>query len=125
MIAAPALAQEAPGGAVPVRPKIGFNRWQEDWSVRFESNHAPSFGVGESTGDDYLLDRAQIHADIRPDANWQIFLQLEDVRAPWKDVITANLAAALEAVHYHVGDVIRRAGGHDVDYLEIELKIGF
>jgi hypothetical protein len=55
---------------------------------RFESNDAPLFGVGKIEGDSYLLDRAQIHADFRPDSHWQAFVQLEDVRAPWKDVIT-------------------------------------
>src|SRR5262249_8129315 len=45
------------------------------------------------------------------------------LRADW--AITANLAGALEAVHFHVGDVIQRAGGHDSDYLGIELRFGF
>jgi Alginate export len=106
------------------RPRIGFYRWQEDWSAlvepalrtepfdtlkyiplsfndphsyvslginlreRFESNDAPSFGVGKNRGDTYLLHRFQIHADVHPDANWQIFAQLEDVRAGWKATIT-------------------------------------
>lgn len=39
--------------------------------------------------------------------------------------VTANLTAALEAVHYEVGDVIRRAGGHDSDYLGAELKMAW
>jgi len=55
---------------------------------RFESNDAPLFGVGKTEGDIYLLDRVQMHADVRPDSHWQAFVQLEDVRAPWKDVIT-------------------------------------
>jgi hypothetical protein len=55
---------------------------------RFESNYAPSFGVGNSKGDSYLLDRVQPHVGIRPNAHWQIFGALEDVRAPWKAVIT-------------------------------------
>jgi hypothetical protein len=55
---------------------------------RFESNDAPLFGVGKTEGDSYLLDRVQMHADIRPDSHWQAFVELEDVRAPWKDVIT-------------------------------------
>lgn len=55
---------------------------------RFELNHAPSFGIGEKSGDSYLLSRLQFHADIRPNENWQIFTQLEDVRAPGKDPLT-------------------------------------
>jgi Alginate export len=106
------------------RPKIKFNRWQEDWSAladprlrtgfldqlkyiplsasnpasyisfgltvreRFESNNTTFFGTGNNQGDSYLLDRVQSHVDIRPNANWQIFVEFEDVRAPWKTVIT-------------------------------------
>lgn len=33
-----------------------------------------------------------------------------------------NLTGAIEAVHYEVGNTIRQAGGHDVDYLGVELK---
>ncbi len=55
---------------------------------RFESNDAPSFGIGGVKGDAYLLDRRQFHVDIRPNENWQIFAQIEDVRAPGKRSIT-------------------------------------
>uniref|UniRef100_UPI003527F1A2 alginate export family protein n=1 Tax=Bradyrhizobium sp. (strain ORS 278) TaxID=114615 RepID=UPI003527F1A2 len=34
----------------------------------------------------------------------------------------ANLTGALEAVHYEIGDTLRRAGGHDSNYIGIELK---
>lgn len=34
----------------------------------------------------------------------------------------ANLAAAVEMVHFDIGEAIRRAGGHDSDYLGVELK---
>ncbi len=37
-------------------------------------------------------------------------------------VFNANLAAAVEMVHFDIGDAIRRAGGHDSDYLGVELK---
>jgi hypothetical protein len=47
---------------------------------RFESNDAPKFGVGEAA-DRYLLQRLQIHADLRIGGNWQVFAQLEDARA--------------------------------------------
>lgn len=36
--------------------------------------------------------------------------------------ITANLSGAVEINHYIIGDAIRRAGGHDSDYLSVELK---
>jgi hypothetical protein len=48
---------------------------------RFESNNAPNFGVGGTRGDSYLLQRLQVFADIRPNANWQVFVELEDDRA--------------------------------------------
>jgi hypothetical protein len=48
---------------------------------RFETNDAPSFGVGKTPGDSYLLQRLQMHADVHLNENWQIFAQLEDVRA--------------------------------------------
>lgn len=34
----------------------------------------------------------------------------------------AHLTGALEAVHYKIGDTIRQAGGHDSNYLGLELK---
>src|SRR5713101_8905966 len=55
---------------------------------RFEVNDAPSFGVGNNRNDNYLLQRIQLHTDLRLNANWQIFAQFEDVRAPGKAVIT-------------------------------------
>jgi hypothetical protein len=59
-----------------------------DLRERFESNGAPFFGVGKNKADSYLLQRLETHADIRPNADWQIFAQMEDARAPGKAVIT-------------------------------------
>jgi hypothetical protein len=39
--------------------------------------------------------------------------------------MTSQASFALEAVHFAIGDAIRRAGGHDGDYLGIELKYGW
>ncbi|MDB5565687.1 MAG: hypothetical protein JWP84_2253, partial [Tardiphaga sp.] len=39
-------------------------------------------------------------------------------------VFNANLTGAVEAVHYQIGDAVRQAGGHDSDYIGIELKAG-
>jgi hypothetical protein len=56
---------------------------------RFETNDAPQFGVdNRNYGSEYLLQRLQMHADIHPNENWQIFIQLEDARAFWKADIT-------------------------------------
>lgn len=38
---------------------------------------------------------------------------------------SANLTGAIEAVHYDVGPSLREAGGHDSDYLGVELKYGW
>jgi hypothetical protein len=40
-------------------------------------------------------------------------------------LFTANLAGAVEAVHYEVGQSLREAGGHDSNYLGIELKFSW
>jgi hypothetical protein len=34
----------------------------------------------------------------------------------------AHVTGAIEAVHYQIGNVVRQAGGHDSDYLGVELK---
>lgn len=36
-----------------------------------------------------------------------------------------NLTGLLEVVHYEVGDALRQAGGHDSDYVGVELKYGW
>ena len=48
---------------------------------RFETNNAPNFGVGRTAGDSWLIQRLQVFADIRPNDNWQVFVELEDDRA--------------------------------------------
>jgi len=37
----------------------------------------------------------------------------------------ANLAGAIEAVHYDVGDTMENAGGHNSDYIGVELDFGW
>jgi len=59
-----------------------------DLRERFESNDAPSFGIGHQSATSYLLERLELSADIHPDANWQIFTQLQDDRAFWKSRLT-------------------------------------
>ena len=119
-----ATADDESGQAIPQRPAIEFNRWQEDWSVladpalrteplddlkyiplsnsdphsyislgaglreRFESNDAPSFGVGGQPAEDYVIERAEVYADIHPDIHWQIFTEIQDDRAFWKQELT-------------------------------------
>ena len=45
------------------------------------------------------------------------------VRADWQ--VSEHVAAAVEAVHFEVANVIRAAGGHDGDYLGVELRFGW
>ena len=45
------------------------------------------------------------------------------VRGEW--AITPNLAGAVEVVRYWVGNVIRRAGGHDSQYVSVQLQFGW
>ncbi|MDB5654035.1 MAG: hypothetical protein JWQ94_1648 [Tardiphaga sp.] len=56
---------------------------------RYETNNAPNFGVGKTPGDSWLIQRLQVHADIRPNDNWQFFVQLEDDRAFDKAAISS------------------------------------
>ncbi|SEL10265.1 Alginate export [Pseudoxanthomonas sp. GM95] len=53
---------------------------------RLESNHASAFGVGRED-DRYLLQRLQVHGDLRVGDHWQGFVQLEDARAYQKTSI--------------------------------------
>src|SRR4029077_2192726 len=46
------------------------------------------FGVSGNTSDSYLLDRLQWHVDVRPNAQWQLFVPFQDVRAARKAVTT-------------------------------------
>jgi hypothetical protein len=45
------------------------------------------------------------------------------IRLDW--AVTSQISTAVEAVHFAVGDAIRQAGGHDSDYLGVELKFGW
>jgi hypothetical protein len=47
----------------------------------------------------------------------------EQLRAEW--AISRHWAAAVEGVQYQVGEVIRRAGGLNANYLAIELRFAW
>jgi Alginate export len=53
-----------------------------------ESTQIAPFGIGNPHTNTYLIQRLELHADIRPNAHWQIFVQLQDDRAFGKDLIT-------------------------------------
>lgn len=67
-----------------------------DLRERWELVAAPNFGTGGNRQDSYLLHRMQAHADIHLDANWRIFVQGEDVRAPGKQDLTTVDANPLD-----------------------------
>ena len=45
------------------------------------------------------------------------------IRLDW--AIDRRTSFAIEAVHFAVGDAIRRGGGHDSDYAGVEIKYGW
>jgi hypothetical protein len=55
---------------------------------RLEINDAPLFGVGAQHDDTYLLQRLEVHADVRLGPHVQIFAQFEDAQPYGKDVVT-------------------------------------
>ena len=60
-----------------------------DVRERYENLNAPSFGVhGSFPPQSDVIQRLELDADIRPNANWQFFVQLEDDRAFGKTFIT-------------------------------------
>jgi hypothetical protein len=56
----------------------------------------------------------------QPDSYTGTYFQL---RFDW--LLTRQLSFAVEAVHFSVGDVIRRAGGRDADYVGVQLAFGW
>lgn len=54
---------------------------------RVEMLDAASFGSGASQNNTYLLQRFQLHADLRFASYWQAFVQLEDARTMNKQMI--------------------------------------
>ena len=54
---------------------------------RAESTSTPLFGVADHPTDAFVLQRLQVHADLHLDAHWNVFVQLEDVRAFAKHAI--------------------------------------
>ncbi|WP_082491884.1 alginate export family protein [Duganella sp. Leaf126] len=76
----------------------------------------------QTTGDAvYVQSMAAVPRTAGQGSRWTgAYAQL---RTDW--AVTPTLTAALEAVHFHAGDSLRRAGGRDADYLGMELKFGW
>lgn len=95
-----------------------------DLRERWELVAAPNFATGGNRQDSYLLHRLQAHADIHLDANWRIFVQGEDVRAPGKRDLTTvdanplDLRLALVEYTTRFGPAVLqvRAGRQDFEF---------
>ena len=55
---------------------------------RFESNNAPSFGIGTNRNENYVISRNELHADLRLQGQFQVFAQVQSDFAPGKVPIT-------------------------------------
>ncbi|HWS67385.1 MAG TPA: alginate export family protein [Steroidobacteraceae bacterium] len=62
-----------------------------DLRERMESTQIAPFGIGNPHSNTYEIQRLDIYAAVHPNANWQIFVQLQDDRAFGKDSITPTL----------------------------------
>jgi len=77
---------------------------------RFEANDAVGFGIRPNRSQDYVISRAEMHADLRVASQVQIFVQLESDFAPWKATVTPvdrdrlDLEQAFVAIVEPVGD---------------------
>ena len=60
-----------------------------DLRERFEANDAALFGTSGQLNQDYLLSRAEVHADLRVDPSLQMFVQLQSEFALGKTQFTA------------------------------------
>lgn len=58
------------------------------WRERVEMNDAPLFGLGSGRDDTYLLQRLEVHADVRLGPHVQIFTQIESAQPYGKDNVT-------------------------------------
>ncbi|RAR47319.1 alginate export protein, partial [Paraburkholderia unamae] len=76
---------------------------------RFELNNTPLFGLGSARPDNWVIQRAEVHADARFGEHVQAFFQLEDARPFGKDSVTPvdknplDIEQAFVAFVYGVG----------------------
>nr|WP_246637273.1 alginate export family protein [Burkholderia catarinensis] len=55
---------------------------------RFELNNAPLFGLGPAHDDNYVIQRTEVHADLRYRGHWQAFFQFADARPFGKNAVS-------------------------------------
>lgn len=77
---------------------------------RVEVNDTALFGLGAARPDTYLLQRAQVHADMHLGEHVQVFAQIEDARPFGKDMVTPvdknvlDLEQAFVAITEQIGE---------------------
>ncbi|MDR3465542.1 MAG: alginate export family protein [Xanthobacteraceae bacterium] len=59
-----------------------------DVRERFEANAAQGFGSGPNRNQDYVISRAEWHADLRLASQVQVFTQFQSDFAPWKTMLS-------------------------------------
>jgi len=84
---------------VPRKPLDGLKYWvltDDGWAwlslggglrERMETNNAALFGRAPGGDDTYVIQRLQLHADLRLGTQWQLFTQVQDDRAFGKKVL--------------------------------------
>jgi hypothetical protein len=114
----PALRTEPLDGLKAIA--LGPDAWLSLGAIlreRFESNHAAALGVGRDADSD-LLQRLQLHADLRLGTRWQVFTQLEDARAYGKDRVGPTDRNPLDLRMAFVAYAAPLAGG------EVKMRVG-
>ncbi|WP_342613381.1 alginate export family protein [Burkholderia ambifaria] len=78
---------------------------------RFELNNAPLFGLGAAHDDNYVIQRANVHADLRYAGHFQAFFQLVDSRPFGKDTVGVVDRDQLDVEQAFVAYVDQLGGG--------------
>ncbi|PRG08966.1 hypothetical protein C6Q14_06710 [Burkholderia ambifaria] len=78
---------------------------------RFELNNAPLFGLGAAHDDNYVIQRANVHADLRYAGHFQAFFQLVDSRPFGKDTVGVVDRDQLDIEQAFVAYVDQLGGG--------------
>ncbi|WP_412023951.1 alginate export family protein [Burkholderia cepacia] len=78
---------------------------------RFELNNAPLFGLGSGRDDNYVIEHATVHADLRYAGHFQAFVQFIDARPFGKNMVTTVDKDQLDIEQAFVAYVDQVGGG--------------
>jgi len=78
---------------------------------RFEMSNTAAFGAGAAGPDNYLIQRANLHADLRLGEYVQVFGQLVDARAYHKDTLGSPDHDILDVEQFFAAVVVPHADG--------------